>query len=74
MTRDVVEQLQRISAQQSRIRDMKNKIAAFSEVLGRQNAAFSELAVVGRYVAGILMWWDISKKYLILDELYALAW
>jgi hypothetical protein len=32
MTRDVIGQLQRISGQQSRIRDMRNKLAAFSEV------------------------------------------
>ena len=43
-----VEQLQRISAQQSKIRDMKNKLAAFSEVLARQEAAFAELRPVTR--------------------------
>lgn len=49
MTRDVVTQLQRISGQQSRIRDMKNKLAAFHEVLGRQDSAFAELKVVHRW-------------------------
>ncbi|GLC36258.1 hypothetical protein PLESTB_000603400 [Pleodorina starrii] len=48
MSRDVLSQLQRISGQQSRIRDMKNKLAAFHEVLGRQDAAFAELRVVHR--------------------------
>lgn len=48
MTRDVLEQLHRISAQQSKIRDMKNKLAAFSEVLSRQDDAFQELRHVNR--------------------------
>ncbi|KXZ49649.1 hypothetical protein GPECTOR_20g506 [Gonium pectorale] len=48
MARDVVGQLQRISGQQSRIRDMRHKLAAFSEVLGRQEAAFGELRAVHR--------------------------
>ncbi|GIL74831.1 hypothetical protein Vretifemale_4634, partial [Volvox reticuliferus] len=48
MSRDVLAQLQRISGQQSRIRDMKNKLAAFHEVLSRQDAAFAELRVVHR--------------------------
>ncbi|GLI69495.1 hypothetical protein VaNZ11_014129 [Volvox africanus] len=48
MSRDVLSQLQRISGQQSRIRDMKNKLAAFYEVLSRQDAAFAELRVVHR--------------------------
>lgn len=48
MTRDVLEQLQRISAQQSKIRDMKHKLAAFNEVLVRQDAAFAELRLVHR--------------------------
>ncbi len=43
MTGDVVAQLQQISAQQGRIREMKNKLAAFSEVLARQDSAFGQL-------------------------------
>lgn len=52
MSADVLGQLQRISGQQSRIRDMKNKLAAFNEVLARQDAAFSELKVVHRCACG----------------------
>ncbi|GFR46208.1 hypothetical protein Agub_g7746 [Astrephomene gubernaculifera] len=48
MSRELLSQLQRIAAQQSRIRDMRNKLAAFHEVLGRQDAAFGELRVVHR--------------------------
>ncbi len=51
MGRDVVEQLQRISAQQSKIRDMKHKLAAFGEVLQRQAMAFGELKAVHRCAA-----------------------
>ncbi len=43
MTGDVLGQLQQISAQQGRIREMKNKLAAFSEVLARQEGAFGQL-------------------------------
>jgi hypothetical protein len=39
---------QRIAAQQSRIRDMKDKLAAFGEVLARQAAAFAELRAATR--------------------------
>jgi hypothetical protein len=48
MTRDVLEQLQGIAAQQSRIRDMKHKLALLQEVLGRQAAAFAELQAANR--------------------------
>jgi hypothetical protein len=48
MTRDVLEQLQGIAAQQSRIRDMKHKLAVFNEVLTRQAAAFNELQAATR--------------------------
>ena len=39
-----------LSHAQSKIRDMKNRLAAFSEVLARQEAAFNELRVVARCV------------------------
>jgi hypothetical protein len=48
MTRDVLEQLQGIAAQQSRIRDMKHKLALLQEVLARQAAAFAELQAANR--------------------------
>jgi hypothetical protein len=51
MMRDVTEQLQRISGQQSKIRDMKNKLAAFGEVLQRQLDAFAELRHVHKLPA-----------------------
>jgi hypothetical protein len=51
MGRDVCEQLQRIAAQQSRIRDMKHKLAAFQEVLVKQEAAFGQLRSVMRLPA-----------------------
>ncbi|KAI8470000.1 MAG: hypothetical protein J3K34DRAFT_521683 [Monoraphidium minutum] len=51
MGRDVLEQLQRIAAQQSRIREMKDKLAAFGEVLSRQAAAFAELRAATRLPA-----------------------
>lgn len=50
MTRDVLEQLQGIAAQQSRIRDMKHKLALLNEVLSRQAAAFAELQAANRWV------------------------
>ena len=43
MSRDVLGQLQGIAAQQSRIRDLKHKLALFGEVAARQAAAFEEL-------------------------------
>ncbi|GBF99515.1 hypothetical protein Rsub_11949 [Raphidocelis subcapitata] len=51
MGRDVLEQLQRIAAQQSRIREMKDKLAAFAEVLSRQASAFGELRAATRLPA-----------------------
>eukprot|EP00879_Flechtneria_rotunda_P005637 GHRR01005934.1.p1 GENE.GHRR01005934.1~~GHRR01005934.1.p1 ORF type:complete len:1224 (+),score=620.67 GHRR01005934.1:482-4153(+) len=51
MTRDVLEQLQGIAAQQSRIRDMKHKLHVFNEVLTRQAAAFAELQTATRLPA-----------------------
>ncbi|GMH33246.1 hypothetical protein BSKO_01080 [Bryopsis sp. KO-2023] len=51
MTRDVLGQLQLISTQQSKIRDMKNKLAAFKEVAGKQDEAFAELMLVRRIPA-----------------------
>lgn len=52
MTKDVLLQLQGIAAQQSRIRDMKHKLAVFNEVLARQAAAFAELQTATRYAWG----------------------
>jgi hypothetical protein len=43
MTGDVVGQLQHISAQQGRIREMINKLAAYSEVLAGQESSFGQL-------------------------------
>ncbi|KAF8059682.1 ATG11 [Scenedesmus sp. PABB004] len=51
MTRDVLRQLQGIAAQQSRIRDMKHRLAVFGEVLGRQAAALGELQAAARLPA-----------------------
>uniref|UniRef100_A0A061QRQ6 Ubiquitin-like domain-containing protein n=1 Tax=Tetraselmis sp. GSL018 TaxID=582737 RepID=A0A061QRQ6_9CHLO len=51
MTGYVHEQLQQISAQQSQIRDMRNKMAVFQEVALKQRAMFSELCVAGRTLA-----------------------
>ncbi|CAD7705230.1 unnamed protein product [Ostreobium quekettii] len=51
MTRDVASQLQSISTQQSRILEMKNKLAAFKEVATKQDEAFAELMVVHRIPA-----------------------
>ena len=48
MTTDVVLQLQRISGQQSRIRDLKSKLTAFKEVLARQEQAFAEVKMATR--------------------------
>ncbi|MEW5306673.1 MAG: hypothetical protein WDW36_009123 [Sanguina aurantia] len=48
LTTEVLDQLRSISAQQSKIRDMKNKLAAFNEVMGRQEAAVGELRAVHR--------------------------
>jgi hypothetical protein len=58
MTADVLEQLQGIAAQQSRIRDMKHKLAVFNEVLTRQAAAFAELQTATRWADG--MHWSLS--------------
>ncbi|KAK9820447.1 hypothetical protein WJX72_010464 [[Myrmecia] bisecta] len=51
MTRDVFGQLQKISAQQSKIRNMRNKLAAFKEVAMKQAEAFAELLLVRRIPA-----------------------
>ena len=50
MTRDVVAQLRLISGQQSKIRELRNRLAAFTEVLARQEAAFGELRSAHRCV------------------------
>jgi hypothetical protein len=47
----VLQQLQRIASQQSRIREMKDKLAVFGEARGRQDAAVSELLAVRRLPA-----------------------
>ncbi|KAL4447174.1 hypothetical protein ABPG77_007207 [Micractinium sp. CCAP 211/92] len=51
LTRDVFTQLRTISSQQSKIREMKNKLALFREALTRQDAAVQELLVVRRVPA-----------------------
>ena len=43
MTRSVHAQLKKISVVQSKIRDMRNKLIAFDEVLHSQEKAFAEL-------------------------------
>ena len=42
-TAHLMEQLQRISGQQSKIRDLRNKLAAFKEVAAKQGDAFAQL-------------------------------
>ncbi|EFN58270.1 hypothetical protein CHLNCDRAFT_57098 [Chlorella variabilis] len=51
LTRDVFTQLRTISSQQSKIREMKNKLALFREALARQEGAVQELLVVRRVPA-----------------------
>ncbi|GFH14755.1 ubiquitin-like domain-containing protein, partial [Haematococcus lacustris] len=46
MTADVVAQLQQISAQQSKIRDLKARLKGYEELLAKQDAALSELRSV----------------------------
>jgi hypothetical protein len=46
MVQDVLTQLQKISVQQSKIRDMRNKIAAFKEVANKQHERFADLRLV----------------------------
>jgi hypothetical protein len=48
MTCDVYQQLRQISAMQSRIRDMRNKLAVFQEVAAKQGELFAELCLVSR--------------------------
>mmetsp|Transcript_29538 Transcript_29538/g.54221 ORF Transcript_29538/g.54221 Transcript_29538/m.54221 type:complete len:1398 (-) Transcript_29538:16-4209(-) len=48
MTRDVITQLQSISSIQSRVRDLRSRLAAYHEVLLKQASAFQELRVVQR--------------------------
>ncbi len=42
-TTALIEQLQHISSQQGKIRDMRNKLAAFKEVMTKQADAFGQL-------------------------------
>lgn len=42
-TAHLLEQLQRISAQQGKIRDLRNKLGAFREVAAKQGDAFAQL-------------------------------
>ena len=51
LTKDAVHQLQRIASQQSRIREMKDKLAVFGEALGKQEAAVGELLALRRVPA-----------------------
>lgn len=51
MTRDVFAQLHKISAQQSKIRSMRNKLAAFREVANKHAEYFAELLLVRRIPA-----------------------
>eukprot|EP00887_Chlorella_sp_A99_P002015 scaffold18.g2015.t1 len=51
MMQDVFQQLQTISSQQSRIREMKNKLTVFREALAKQEAAVAELLMVRRAAA-----------------------
>ncbi|PSC71466.1 Autophagy-related 11 [Micractinium conductrix] len=51
LTRDVFSQLHTISSQQSKIREMKNKLALFREALARQEGSVQELLVVRRVPA-----------------------
>ena len=48
MTSDVVLQLQRISGQQSKIRDVRARLQAHKEVLGTQEVKFAELKMATR--------------------------
>eukprot|EP00891_Asterochloris_glomerata_P000620 jgi/Astpho2/620/fgenesh1_pg.00013_%23_39_t len=48
MTADVFGQLNKISAQQSKIRSMRNKLVAFREVANKQQEAFAELQLLRR--------------------------
>ena len=47
MTQEIYAQLAKISGQQSKIRDMRDQLAAFTEAISKQEAAFGELLLVG---------------------------
>lgn len=51
MTRDVVGQLQRIAGQQSKIRALRNRLAAHDAALAKEQAEFAELVLVTRVPA-----------------------
>ena len=51
MTRDVVVQLQKISAQQSKILAMRNKLAIFREAAAKEDDMFAQLLVLRRIPA-----------------------
>lgn len=48
MTQEIYAQLARISGQQSKIRAMRDQLAAFAEAISKQDAAFAELLLVAR--------------------------
>ena len=48
MTQEIYAQLARISGQQSKIRAMRDQLAAFAEAITKQDAAFAELLLVAR--------------------------
>lgn len=50
----LLEQLQRISAQQSKIRDLRNKLGAFREVAVKQGDAFAQLGFTKQLRAAYL--------------------
>mmetsp|Transcript_12611 Transcript_12611/g.35442 ORF Transcript_12611/g.35442 Transcript_12611/m.35442 type:complete len:1100 (-) Transcript_12611:133-3432(-) len=71
MTCEVHEQLTHISAQQSRIRDMRNKLAVFQEVASKQGETFAELCLVGRIPAAYRACLAEVVRRRAFQELYA---
>lgn len=51
LTQDVQHQLQCIASQQSRIREMKDKLALFGEALGKQESGVGKLMLPRRVAA-----------------------
>ncbi|GAX81462.1 hypothetical protein CEUSTIGMA_g8891.t1 [Chlamydomonas eustigma] len=66
MTSDVIFQLQQISSQQSRIRDVKTKLVAFKEVLDRQDLAFAELKMATRI--------PVAYRFLLAEGMRRNSW
>ena len=74
LTRDAFQQLQTIASQQSKIREVKNKLAVFREALGKQEGSVAELLLVRRLPAAYKQCLAECVRRGAFMEKYAARW